>query len=416
MIPMKSVSGVLPTSPYFLIIISSLIAIGPFTMEAYLPAIPTIATELNVSIVQVNLSISTFLTGLAIGQLVGGPISDQSGRKKNATFGLSLFCLSSIGIVFTHDIGVLQLLRGIQGLGAGVAAVVAMPTVRDIFEPEEAARKMPLVSASMLIAPMVAPVFGTVLMQWDWRVIFGFVAFLSMAILVSYRLRVAETRYQTAPVSVSKIFSQYLTVVHHRVTGRHVGMRYILLTGFSGGVFLTFLTNASWIYLEFFHVSTFLFPVFFAVHTFAFLLTNLILSRLLKVFDAFNILRVATLVQFMLVAWLLGLAWLGDLGLYTFVSLMGLVVGSVAMTNNGALAMLYTYFHQLTGSATSLMAFFRFLMGAALGVLSGMLFDNTLVPILATMLASSAICVLITRSLPVTTLREVAAQPRQEGL
>lgn len=385
-------------------------------MEAYQPAIPTIADELNVGVVQVNFSISTFLIGFAFGQLIGGPISDQRGRKKNAIYGLGLFCLSSVGIMFMHDILLIQLLRLTQGLGSGFAAVVAMPTIRDIYGPEEAARKMPLVSAVMVIAPIVAPVFGAVLMQWDWRAIFGFVAVLSIAILLAYSARFPETRQQTAPFSLARIVTQYLAVIQHRQNGRRIGIKYILLAAFSTGVFLTFLTHAAWIYLDYYSVSEFQFPLLFAIHSVAFLFANILVSRLLASVDAFKILRSAAVIQVTLVGTMLAFAVLTGLNLPGFIALVGLVVGVGAVISHSAMAMLFTYFNQLTGSASSLVAFLRFAGGAALGGGAGLLFNGTLLPILGTMIASSVCCLLLTLSLPVASLREVAAQPRPEGL
>ena len=413
---MKPASPGGSTGPGLLFILSALIAIGPFTMEAYMPALPTIAQELHAGIVQANFSISTFLIGLAIGQLVGGPISDQRGRKPNAIYGLSAFCLSSIGIMFSHDITLVQLFRFTQGLGVGFAAVVAMPTVRDVYEPEEAARKMPLVSAVMVIAPTIAPVFGAVIMQWSWRAIFGLVAILSIVIMWTYRKRVPETRLQKATVSFKKIVSQYLAVIKHRQNGRLIGAKYVFVIALSSGVFLTFLTNAAWIYIDYYNVSEFEFPLYFAIHALAILLANVLVSRLLAFLDAFALLRITILIQALLVCSMLAFVLTAGLNLTGFVVLVGLAIGAGAIINSCAMAMLFAYFHQLTGSASSLMAFMRFASGAALGALSGLLFNHTLLPILGTMLASSICCLILACTLPVVTLREVAAQPREEGL
>ncbi len=399
-----------------LLILSALIAIGPFTMEAYLPALPTIAKELDVNIVQVNVSISTFLIGMALGQLVGGPISDIVGRKKNATYGLAIFCVASVGIVLSDNIQLIQLLRAIQGIGSGFSAVVAMPTIRDMFEPEVAAKKIPIVSSVMLIAPLTAPIVGTLLMQWGWRYIFMFVVVISILVLITYRSYVPETRQKTEPASFRKVIKQYKQVIMHQVDGQWIGVKYLFLTAFSSGVFLVFLTNAAWIYLEHYQVSKLQFPLLFAVSSLSFLFANLLLTRLLRWFDAFRILRTTSILQSLALLLMFFLSQTEHLPLAGFVVVIALLIGSTALTNNCAVAMLFAYFSRLTGSVTSLLAFVRFTLGAGLGIISGLLFDHTLTPIVGTMLLSSLISMSVTRMLPKTTLREVSKTSGAVGI
>lgn len=385
-------------------------------MEAYLPAVPLLAKDLGVSIVEANLTISTFLLGAGFGHLLGGPISDQLGRRNNVIFGLSVFTLASIGIMFSNDIYVIQGLRFVQALGGGFASIVGMPTIRDIYPPEEAAQKMPVVSAIMLIAPMVAPIFGSILMQWGWRIIFAFLAAYAAILLLLYVWRVPETREKLAPLSLKKVLQQFSMVIRHRPNGKHVGLRYILLIGFSSGVFLTFLTNASWTYLHYFGVSDFQFPLFFAIHVLAFFIANLFVSRVFKRFDPARVLRVAVNVQLLMTISFLALTVLTDITVSVYVLMLMLVLGCGPIISSSVMAMLFTYFERLTGSVMSLLAFFRFLCGAAFGALSGLFFDGTLIPTIAIMLLCSLLCNLVTRTLPNDSLKTVAAQPRGDFL
>ena len=409
-------SHVLATKPYLLPVMSALIAIGPFTMEAYLPALPTIARELGVGIVDVNLSISTFLIGMSLGYLLGGPISDQLGRKVNALWGLSLFIAASVGISMSDDIWLIQILRLLQGIGSGFGTVVAMPTIRDVYEPEVAARKMPIVASVMMIAPLVGPAFGTVVMQWNWRYIFDSIAVLALLVLCVYSVLIPETRAPTGKLSFRRIGSQYRDVILHRVDGRLVGGRYILVASLSSGIFLVFLTNASWIYLGHYGISELMFPIYFGAHVFALMIANVAVSRLMAWLDPLRILLWSVRMQAVLIVLMLLLEARSLLHLPQFMVLLLVLLGLGSVQSGCVMAMLFGYFNRLTGSVASLMSFGRFGIGAALGFVSSMMFNHTIVPALATMALASVLCVTLALGLPRVTLKAVVAAPRPAHL
>jgi DHA1 family bicyclomycin/chloramphenicol resistance-like MFS transporter len=401
---------------FSLVIITALIAVSPFTMEVYLPAMQMIAAELNTSIVQVNYTISTFLIGAAIGEAIGGSISDQLGRKFNVVLGLLIFIFASIGIMFSNDIQVIQILRLFQALGCGFATVVGLPTLRDMFDPETNAKKMPLVVAATMIAPMIAPVFGTLLMQWDWRAIFAFLALYGSLVLILFVLVVPARKSNGKKLSLATLGNQYVKVFQFRANDKLVAFYYLTLQGFLAGVFLTFLTNASWIYLIHFEVTLAMLPLFFLIHTGTTFLGNLYISRLVHRIDARKIIQIGSYIQTSAVLIMLVLALTDKLSLMGFSILMVPVVLGANMMNTSLRALLLAYFEQLTGSVNSLLSLWRYTFGAAAGILSGLLFNNTMLPIISIMLISSGFAFLvISLLLPKSTLREVSKLERQPG-
>jgi len=180
-------------------------------------------------------------------------------------------------------------------------------------------------------------------------------------------------------------------------------------------VFLTFLTNASWIYIGYFKVSEFQFPLFFAIHTGALMAANLFISRLMASFDARRLIRIGVLLQLLALA-TLDLLSLQGVSIYLFVLLMILVFWGTALMNASIRAMLFAYFDFLTGSITSVLALARYTFGAALGVVSGLLFDGTLVPIVTMMLLSSLAAFGLEFVLPKASLHEVASSEREQGI
>src|SRR5690606_11116214 len=141
-------------------ILAGLVAVAPFAIDTYLPALPLMAGDLNTSIEWIQASIPAYLIGGAIGQFFGGPLSDQIGRKPVGLFGLLLYAASSLLIWQCTSVEALLVLRFTQALGGGSATVIVAATVRDSQDGKDAARMMALIGLIMTIAPLLAPAVG----------------------------------------------------------------------------------------------------------------------------------------------------------------------------------------------------------------------------------------------------------------
>jgi DHA1 family bicyclomycin/chloramphenicol resistance-like MFS transporter len=392
----------------YLAIIVGLIALSPFTMEVYLPAMQLISQELGTSIVQVNYTITFYLLGAAIGETIGGSISDQIGRKQNVVIGLCTYIIASMGIAISNDITTIQFLRFFQAFGGGFAVIVGLPTLRDIFDPETNAKKMPLVIAATMMAPMIAPVFGTILMQWDWRSIFVFLSVYGLFIAVLFVKFVPAGKGNGQNFSFSALLNQYKKVLVFRAHGKYVALYYVLLQGFLAGVFLTFLTNASWIYLSHYGVALTLLPLLFLIHTGTTFLSNILISKLMIIIDARKIMHIGSIVHICSVSAMFVLQLNDRLTLIAFTLLLFPMMCGANMLMTTHRAILLAYFEKLTGSATSLLSLSRYSFGALGGLLSGIFFNNTMLPIIVIMFLSSlcAFC-LVNVFIPKSTLKEI---------
>jgi len=368
-----------------LAVIVALTAISPFTMEMYLPAMQLLAEELQTTSVQVNYTITYFLLGAALGETIGGAISDQIGRKNAVIIGLSLYVLASFCIGQVSDIKLMQLFRFLQALGAGFAVVVGLPSLRDLFDPETTAKKIPILSAAVMIAPMIAPVIGTLLMQWSWRYIFYFLAIYGVIVGVSYVMCVPARGSSGQRFSLTGLAHQYKMVMGFRAHGRPVAVYYILLQGCIAGTFLTFLTNASWIYLGHYGVAATALPLFFLIHTGTTFVSNVGLSRLLNHVDARVLLSVGSSIHLLSLSSLLYMQINNQLSLFAFTVLFlpTMIGANFLMTSHRAIVL--AYFEKLTGSVSSLLSLSRYFFGALGGILSGIFFNETLLPILVIM-------------------------------
>ena len=244
--------------------VGALIAIGPLSLDAYLPAMPAMAETFGVQIVALNNTISVYLVGYGISQFLGGTFSDQIGRKRIGLIGLAIFIVASVAISFAQTMQQVQWLRFVQAFGGGFSTVICMAIVRDVYPIRELGRRMAMMTLIMLASPVIAPALGAALLRFGWQSIFLFKAGYAGLLLVYYLLRVPETRPgQWRDMSVIRLLQQSAEVVSRKIDGKRLPMRFAVSMALASGVFMTFLTNSSFAYIEYFGVSTNAFPFYF---------------------------------------------------------------------------------------------------------------------------------------------------------
>ena len=165
-----------PTRPYsmgWIAILALLTALGPLSIDMYLPALPAMAADLSVKTALVANSLPAYFFGLALGQLVYGPLSDRVGRKLPLYFGLSLFVVASLACAFADNISMLLVARFFQALGGCVGVVIARAAIRDHLSMSDSAQAYSMLLLVMGVAPILAPVLGSwLLLVTGWQGIF----------------------------------------------------------------------------------------------------------------------------------------------------------------------------------------------------------------------------------------------------
>lgn len=353
---------------FLILILGGVIAIGPLTIDMYLPAFSAIAQSLDASESLVQLSLTTYFIGIALGQLAYGPIIDRFGKKPPLFFGLSLFIISSIACLFVKNIEQLIFWRFFQALGACAGAVVPRSIVRDIFSPQESGRVFSHLMLVMGIAPILAPVFGSfILALYGWKAIFVFLTcFGFICLAVSYFI-IPETKGANPDEKMSNAFKKYLGILRDK--------NFVVATLCGGltmaGIF-SYITGAPFSYLTFFGLSAKEFSLLFSINSIFFIIASQINARLLRKYSMEKVLE-----KVLLIPAIAGIALVfcgfydhGFMPITLSLSLYLFSVGAI-LPSSSALAMANQSVH--SGSASALLGTIQFILAAITSFLVGKL-------------------------------------------
>ena len=386
---------------YLIFFFGALAALGPLSIDVYLPAIPSIAADFGVTVVELQNTLNVFLVGYGIGQFFGGALSDQIGRKRIGYTGLAVYLATSIAIAFTASLPEMLTLRFFQAIGGGFSTVICMATVRDIYPVEQLGRRFATVTMVLLIAPLLAPTLGYLLLPLGWEAIFVLKAAYAALLLLAYARLVPETRTgRLGNLSLRSVFRQCFEVVRRRVGGRRLPIRYATAMAFSAACMMIFVTNSSFMYMQYFGVGPGPFSLLFAASVLGFMSMNLFSMWRLRSGNAGTFFRVGLTVQAFVVAALLTVVATGNASLSTVVPLIVLAVATLGLIGPAGSSRYMGYFRELAGSASSVYTTMMFFLGGTFGWLSGALNNGTLLPLAAMMLGASLTANAISLGLP----------------
>lgn len=375
---------------HLILFIGALVAIGPLSLDAYLPAMPAMAESFGVGIVKLNNTISIYLVGYGLGQFFGGAFSDQIGRKRIALIGLVVFAGASLLIALATTIAQVQWLRFLQAIGGGFSTVICMAIVRDVYPVEELGKRMAMVTLVMLASPVIAPSIGALLLTYGWPAIFVFKASYALALAGYYLVAVPETQPgRWKALSVVTTLRQCAQVVARKGDTGPRPVAYAFAMALAAAVFMTFLTNSSFAYIEYFGVSESRFPIYFGVSILGLVATNIYSMNRLTASKAPTFFRLGLAVQLAAVICLVLVVAAGASSIWLVVAPVAVMVASFGLTGPSGSSLYMSHFDKLAGSASSFYTTSMFATGAIFGSISGMFFDGTLVPMVVTMLAAS---------------------------
>ena len=350
---------------YLIILISILSSVAPMGVDTYLPSIPEIAKYFDVNIHKVELSLSIFLIGFAIGQIFGGPISDRYGRRVGSIVGLLGYALFSFLIIFSSSIYELWIYRFLEAFFGGITVVNATAAVKDRFSGQEAAKVFSLIGMVRSLAPLLAPVFGAAIIHFfPWEGIFVF--------LTIYALIVAFFIYKDLPESFTytkqNIIESYKLVLTHKKA-----MKAMLVLAISFGAFFIIIAKTSYIYIEYFGIKTDYFPLFFGINFIILIAMINVNVKLLKTYEAKNIAKYATLIQFCV-----GIIFLlihKDMNLILTVIIIASYMSMMAFIFGNCMSLAIEHFSKNAGVASGVIGVLQFGLGAIISSIA-LNFDN----------------------------------------
>ncbi|KHF39412.1 Bcr/CflA family efflux MFS transporter [Halalkalibacter okhensis] len=359
-------------------LLGMLAILGPLNIDMYLPSFPEIADDLGARASLVQLSLTACLLGLAVGQVVVGPISDAQGRKKPLLISIFLFAISSLLCALAPNITILVIARFLQGFTAAAGVVLSRAVVRDVFSGRELTKFFALLMVINAVAPMAAPMAGGAILLLpfaNWSTIFYFLGLIGLFIVLVVALKLKETLPPEKRIP-STIGHSVRTMGSLFKDRSFIG--YALTVGFIHGGSFAYVAGTPFVYQGIYNVSPQAFSVLFGINGLAIILGSFIIGRLGGIVHERSILRVAVIISVSATAFLLLMTIIeGPLAtlvipIFIYMTAMGMILTStftLAMEHQGHRA----------GSASAVLGTLALLLGAMVSPLVG-INESTAVP------------------------------------
>lgn len=378
---------------FLILILGSLTAIGPFSIDMYLPGFPAIAKSLHTTTVQVSLSLSSFFIGISVGQLLYGPLLDRFGRKNPLYVGLTIYIVTSIGCFFSTTIETLIVLRFVQAVGSCAAGVASMAMVRDIFPVKDNAKIFALLILILGVSPMIAPtVGGYVTAAFGWQLIFVILAAIACAVLLAVIFGLPESHQPDTSYSLKPrpIINSFLSVLKDPQFYTYASCGAIAFSGL-----FAYLAASPFVFMDVFGLTSKVYGWIFALLSVGFIGSSQVNTILMKYYNSRQIVKVSIPAMVIVaMVFLVGsvYGWFGTGGTVFMIFAFLCCVG-ITSPNTSALSL--APFTKNAGTAAALMGAFQMAVGSATSVVVSLFKSHSAVPMAATMAVSAVVAFII---------------------
>ncbi|MDT5234801.1 MAG: transporter, family, multidrug resistance protein [Mycobacterium sp.] len=360
-----------PSRARMIVVLGALVALGPLTIDMYLPALPKIADDLSVSSSVAQLTLTGTLAGLALGQLIVGPLSDSLGRRRPLMAGIVLHMLASLLCLFAPNIAVLGVARTLQGMGAAAAMVVAIAVVGDLYADSVAATVMSRLMLVLGVAPVVAPSLGAaVLLKASWHWVFAALVILAGGLLLLAALALPETlpASHRRPLKVRSIAATYVELLRD---ARFVILVLVAALGMSG--LFAYIAGASFVLQGHYGLDQQAFALVFGAGAVALIGATQLNVVLLRRFGPQTIVVWALAAATMAGVVFVGISFSHVGGLLGFVLPVWAILAAMGLVIPNAPAVALSRHPDAAGTAAALLGAAQFGLGAAVAPLVGVL-------------------------------------------
>jgi len=376
-----------------ILILGSLTALSPFSIDMYLPGFPAIAKDLSTSVATVSLSLSGFFIGISAGQLIYGPLLDRFGRKRPLYFGLALYILASIAVVFTHTISGLILLRFIQALGSCAATVTAVALVRDLFPVNDNAKVFALLILVLGASPMIAPTIGGYITSaFGWHAVFIVLTILCIIIFVSCIFWLPDgykpdLSLSLKPAPIIRSFWSVFTAPP------------FYTYCFTGGIAFTglfaYVSGSPVVFMDVYGVGQKTYGWIFAFLSIGFIGSSQLNNILLKKFGSGQIIQTVLVCYAVLSALFLFASGMGWLTLPVLISFLFLLLSCIGIVNPNTASLTLAPFAKNAGTASALMGAIQMGLGSLISIFISMFSKPSTLPLAISMAASAILSLAI---------------------
>lgn len=376
-----------------ILILGLLSAIGPFSIDMYLPGFPAIANDLHTSVSMVSYSLASFFVGICFGQLICGPLLDRFGRKMPLYIGMVVYIASSIGCAFSPSIELLILFRFFQALGGCVGIVAPRAIVRDIFPLEENAKIFSLMILILGVSPIIAPSVGSFLVaHYGWNSVFMVLAIITFLILIATIFWLPESRKPDPHYSLKPkpILNNFLNVI--KVPQFYT---YALAGGIASAGLFAYLSSSPFVFMEYFKTTEQQYGFIFSINAAGLIACSQLNNLLLKKYTSEKISMLTLTLQTIIGILLFAGTAFHFLNLYSTIVLIALFLSCQGFTFPNSAALSMAPFERDAGSASALMGAIQMGFGALAAAIIGLIQAKTPLPMTGVMAACALIALVL---------------------
>ncbi len=361
-----------------ILILSLLTALEPLSIDLYVPGFILISGDLGTTIANVQISLSTFLAGFALGQLFWGPLADKLGRKKPILASLSIFIVATLACMFVKTVEQLWVARFVQAIGGCGGVVISRAVVTDYFDKSSTLKIFSILALIMSIAPIIAPVIGNgILKFFDWEALFGVILVLGIAMFIFTWFGLPETHKPDIATNAPKtnVFADYWSIL--KVKKFFI---YSLIAGIANGALMVYVANGPFLVIEKGGLSRDAFSIVFSVNALGLMMASYITTYLQKRIPVNKLVKLAVTFMFVMSIVLLGLMYL-NANIYLMLGVLFFYVFPIGILFPTTTELAITPFTENSGTASALFGSIQLLVAFVCSIISNAMSDNSVVTV-----------------------------------
>ncbi len=376
-----------------ILILGLMTALGPFSIDMYLPGFAGIAKDLNTSVANVSMTLSSYFIGISAGQLLYGPLLDRFGRKKPLFIGLLVYILASLGCVFVTDINTFIGLRFIQAVGSCAATVASVSMVRDLFPVKDIPKVFSLLMLVVGLSPMLAPTIGGYVTEdYGWHTVFFILMCIGIVILIASQIVLPNSYLPDTSISLKPkpIVNNFITILKEP---QFYTYAFAGAVAFSG--LFTYVAASPILFMDIFEVDGKTYGWIFAFMSLSLIIGSQLNSVLLNRFKSEQMIFGALISQSVFSVVFLLLAMNDLLGLYETIAMLFLFLACLGISNPNTAGLTLAPFARNAGSASALMGAIQLGLGAFASFAAGVFVRNSILPMIVIMTISTILALII---------------------